>query len=70
VCANAFADYRPRGQRTGSGGFRFANGPKWHCAKNSEAAGADSRAPQKGAAIEGVVTSDEACERAAARLTI
>jgi hypothetical protein len=45
VRANAFADYRPSGQRTGSSGFRSANGPERHCAKNSEAAGADSRAP-------------------------
>src|SRR4029077_6480642 len=70
VRANAFADYRPCGQRTGSGSFRFANGSKRHCAKDSEAAGTDSRAPQKGAAIEGVVIGDKACERAAARLTI
>jgi hypothetical protein len=40
--ANAFSDYRARGERTGGGRIRLANARQWHCAEDGKAAGADA----------------------------
>jgi hypothetical protein len=68
--ANAFADYRARGERTRGGRIRLANARQWHCAEDGKAAGADARTSQKSAAIESGAVGSDACERAAARLTV
>src|SRR5262249_11733305 len=68
--ANAFADDGACAERAGGGRVHFANGRKWHRADNGKAAGTDARTSQKRAAIESGAIGGEACERAAARLTV
>jgi hypothetical protein len=70
VGTNVFANYCANAKRSSDSGFDFADGPKWHRAKYGEAAGADTRTSQKGAAIDSGAVGGETCERAAARLPI